>query len=238
MRSHRVVWLALALAIEIAAGGLVFAAGGESVREMLRRVLTPAESVAKVTLERSDPFGGPRTRERGRVWFLPGRGLRYRSVERGGQDVVIDRAKDAFLVYNPQERVLYRGAYGRAPARLRRLIAEPERALTGDLRPVAERRAAGGTLRDGFRIGGRSLGDSARDVTLWIAGDARTGLPRWVSLASETDTLWVEFREWKLQKAPRADDLATGAPKGTREEPLDPRELLERSGPGAKRESR
>lgn len=222
--------LAAALAAAALAGSLAAAAGSDdAVRAMVRRVVGAPESVARVTLERSDPFGGPPSREHGKVWYLPGRGLRYRSLERAGQDIVIDRRRDAFLLYSARDRVLYRGAYGRAPARLRSLIAEPERALTGDLKPAPERNVAMGAARDGYRVGGGSPDDETRGVSLWIAPDPRSGLPRWVRLASEADTLWVEFRDWSFAKSAREGDLAIGAPRGTREEPLDPRELLERS---------
>ncbi|MGE5175347.1 MAG: hypothetical protein ACM3JJ_03150 [Hyphomicrobiales bacterium] len=222
----------------LAASVLGAAPSDTPVRAMLRPVLDAAESVARVTLERSDPFGGPPSRERGRAWYLPGRGLRYRSLEPGGQDVVIDRRADAFLLYSPREAVLYRGAFARAPERLRRLIAEPERALTGDLEPAPERAVAMGGARDGFRVGGTTKDASGRAVTLWLAADPRSGLPRWVRLASETDTLWAEFTDWKFERSARDRDLKVGAPKGTREEPLDPRELLEDAEPGAKGESR
>lgn len=230
--------LLVALRVLLAAGVAASAQDADPARVMIRRVLESSEAVSRVTLSRSDPFGGPPSHERGRVWYLPGRGLRYRSLEKGGQDVVIDRRRDAFLLYSPREAVLYRGAYGRAPDRLRRLIAEPERALAGDLAPAPERRDVPGGARDGYRIGGGSLSEPARKVSLWVAGDPQSGLPRWVSLASETDTLWVEFHEWRFETKARERDLSISAPKGTREEPLDPRDLLERAGPGRTGESR
>jgi hypothetical protein len=202
-----------------------------AVGAMIRRVLASPQATARVTIERSDPFGGPPTRERGRIWFLPGRGLRYRSTEKGGQDVVIDRAKDAFLLYSPQEEVLYRGVYGRAPARLRRLIEEPEREITSKLSPVPERRDVRGTARDGHRLRAAALGEKEGKVSVWASRDPGSGLPRFVSLASDVDTVLVEFRDWKFQAKARPADLASSAPKGIREEPLDPRELLDRAGP-------
>jgi hypothetical protein len=205
---------------------------------MIRRVLAAPEATARLTIERSDPFGGPPTRERGRIWFLPGRGLRYRSSERGGQDIVIDRAREAFLLYSPAEEVVYRGPYDRAPSRLRRLIAEPERALPASLRPTAERRVVGGRARDGYHLRTASLGDSLPEISVWVSGDAGSGFPRWIALATDVDTVTVEFRDWTLLSAARASDLALSAPRGTREEPLDPRELLERTGPGGGAESR
>jgi hypothetical protein len=220
-------------AIAIGAAALAADDGQDGVVAMIRRVLAAPEATARVTIERSDPFGGPPARERGRVWFLPGRGLRYRSAEKGGQDVVIDRVKDSFTMYSPQEEVLYRGAYGRAPARLRRLIAEPEQAMATNLSPVAERRTIQGARRDGHRLRAAALGDSLGTVSVWISRDSDSGLPRFVSIASDVDTVLVEFREWKFQKKARPSDLASSAPRGVREEPLDPRELLERAGPGA-----
>ena len=201
------------------------------VATMIRRVLASPQATARVTIERSDPFGGPPTRERGRIWFLPGRGLRYRSTEKGGQDVVIDRGKDAFLLYSPQEEVLYRGAYGRAPARLRRLIEEPQQEITSKLSPVAERRNVRGTAREGHRLRAAALGEKEGKVSVWASRDPGSGLPRFVSLASDVDTVLFEFRDWKFQSKARPADLVSSAPKGTREEPLDPRELLERAGP-------
>ena len=229
--------VALALWSAAIAAGAASAFSDESadlVATMIRRVLAGPEATARVTIERSDPFGGPPARERGRVWFLPGRGLRYRSAEKGGQDVVIDRVKDSFTMYSPQEGTLYRGAYGRAPARLRRLIAEPEHAMTANLSPVAERREIGSVPRAGYRLGTSALGDSAGRVSVWVSRDADSGLPRFVSLASDVDTVLVEFREWKLQAKARPGDLESSAPRGTREEPLDPRELFDRAGPGSK----
>ena len=136
-------------------------------------------------------------------------------------------------MYSPQEEVLYRGAYGRAPARLRRLIAEPEQSTATNLSPVAERRTIRGARRDGHRLRAAALGDSAGKVSVWISRDSDSGLPRFVSIASDVDTVLVEFREWKFQTKARPGDLASSAPRGVREEPLDPRELLERAGPGA-----
>jgi len=182
-------------AIAIGSAGLAAEPGADGVVAMIRRVLAAPEATARVTIERSDPFGGAPARERGRVWFLPGRGLRYRSAEKGGQDVVIDRAKDSFTMYSPQEEVLYRGAYGRAPARLRRLIAEPEQSTATNLSPVAERRTIRGARRDGHRLRAAALGDSAGKVSVWISRDSDSGLPRFVSIASDVDTVLVEFRE-------------------------------------------
>lgn len=223
------------IAAAMGAGAAVAAdEGADQVVAMVRRIFVAPEATARVTIERSDPFGGSPAREQGRIWFLPGRGLRYRSGEKGGQDLVIDRAKDSFLMYSSQEEILYRGAYGRAPARLRRLIEEPEEALSKKLSPTAERRDVRGAGRDGHRLRADALGEKAGKMSLWISRDARSGLPRFVSLASDVDTVVVEFREWKLHSKARPADLVSSAPRGVREEPLDPREFLERAGPGGK----
>lgn len=226
---------AIAVSAAFAIGAAIAADdGADGVVAMVRRVFSAPEATARVTIERSDPFGGPPAREQGRIWFLPGRGLRYRSAEKGGQDLVIDRAKDSFSMYSSQEEVLYRGAYGRAPARLRRLIEEPEEALSKKLSPEAERRHVRGTARDGHRLRADALGEKAGKMSLWISRDSGSGLPRFVSLASDVDTVLVEFRDWKLHSKARAADLVSSAPRGAREEPLDPREFLERAGPGGK----
>lgn len=207
----------------------------EDVRASFRRILTAPEARASMTIERSDPFGGEPSRERGSLWILPGRGLRYRSSLRGGQEVVIDREREAFLLYSPSERTVYRAPYSRAPARLRRLIAEPERFLRADLNATPERRLVGGRERDGFRLRGVSVGDSLPEVSVWMERDRATGFPRWVTVSSSTDTVSIEFGDWTIAPRPRAADLAVSAPAGTKEAPLDPRELLERRNSGESR---
>lgn len=208
---------------------------GKPVDAMLRRVVTAPEVTSRVILERSDPFGGPPDRERGRIWYLPGRGLRYRSEKKGGQDLVIDRERDAFLLYSPSERVVYRAPFARAPLHLRRLIAEPERVLEEDLRATPERRIIHGTERSGYRLRPASRGDSLQDVTTWIAADPKTGLPRWIAVCSEAESVLVELEGLAIRGAARPADLSVSAPKGTREEPLDPRELLGREDRGESR---
>ncbi len=198
----------------------------EAVHAMLRRVADSAEATARVWIERSDPFGGPPDREGGRLWYLPGRGLRYRSERKGGQELVIDRASDAFLLYSPTQRVIYRAPFARAPLQIRRLIADPERILAKDLRSTPERRVIRGAARPGFRLRSASLGDSIGEVSTWIAADPSTGLPRWIAVSSEDDSVLVELDGFALLKAARPRDLTLSAPRGTREEPLDPRELL------------
>ena len=198
----------------------------EAVHAMLRRLVTAPEATSRVVIERSDPFGGAPDRERGRLWYLPGRGLRYRSDRRGGQDLVIDRDRDAFLLYSPSERRLYRAPFARAPLRIRRLIVEPERILEKDLRPVPERRTIHGVARSGYRLRSASLGDSLGEVATWIAADPSSGLPRWIAITSEAESVLVDLEGLGLRKKAKPGDLASSAPKGTPEEPLDPREFL------------
>jgi hypothetical protein len=230
IRARPTAAVLLLAAGSIAAVAAIGAAPREEVRETFRRVLAAPEATARMIIERSDPFGGSPSRESGRLWLLPGRGLRYRSSEKGGQELVIDKAREVFLLYSPSEPMVYRAPYARAPARLRRLIAEPERFLSADLAATAERRPVRGGMRDGFRIRSGSLGDSLPEVSVWLARDARSGLPHWVTVSSPTDTVWIEFRDWSLAKAARPSDLILSAPPGTPEAPLDPRELLERGG--------
>src|SRR5690349_23593585 len=75
----------------------------DAVTKSLRRVLTAPEAVANVVLERSDPFGGPPERERGQVWYVPGRGLRYRADGSHGIQLGLDREGDRMLLYRPAE---------------------------------------------------------------------------------------------------------------------------------------
>jgi hypothetical protein len=197
-----------------------------AVHAILRRVITAPEVTARVWIERSDPFGGPPALERARLWYLPGRGLRYRSERKGGHEMVIDRERDAFLVYSPTERLVYRAPFARSPHQMRQLIAEPERILAKDLRSTPEQRVIGGTPRSGYRLQSASLGDSLGEVSTWIAADPSTGLPRWIAITSEAESVLVELRGLTLLKTARPRDLTLSAPKGTPEEPLDPRELL------------
>lgn len=210
---------------------LVFAAlatGEESaVTRMLERVLTAREATASVVLERSDPFGGPPERERGRVWYIPGRGLRYRADGAHGLQLALDRMADRMLLYRPAEPKLYRAPWAKAPAKLRRLVAEPERVLHGSFGAEPERRDVRGATRAGWKLRPASLGDSLSRVSVWISADSKSGLPRFVSLGSDVDTLLVEFRSWSFPKSARPGDLTVRVPAGTPEAPLDPRELLD-----------
>jgi hypothetical protein len=158
---------------------------------ILRPVVTAPEVTSRVLLERSDPFGGPPAREHGRLWYLPGRGLRYRSDKKNGQDFLIDRTQGTFLLYNPADTVVYRAPFDRAPVRLRRLIVEPERILEKNLRAVPERRVIHGVARDGYRLKSESLGDSLREVSTWIGADPKSGLPRWIAVDSEAESVLV-----------------------------------------------
>jgi hypothetical protein len=198
----------------------------EEVERMLARLLRAPESRARVFITRSDPFGGPGERTAGRIWFLPGRGLRFRSEERGGEDIVVDREKAAFLVYRPTEGVLYRAEWDRAPARMRQLILSPEKLLDADYGAARERRLAGGAWREGYRLHRASPGDSLPNASVWLAADPATGLPRWVSAAGDEDSVEVEFRTITI--LPKADpqDLVLTLPRGVSTQPLDPRDLL------------
>jgi hypothetical protein len=198
----------------------------ENVERMLARLLRAPEFHSRVLITRSDPFGGPPERTAGRVWFLPGRGLRFKYEEKSGEDIVVDREKGLFLVYRPSERVLYRSDWDRAPARMKSLIMEPERILDADYRAVRERRKAGGAWRDGYRIHRAASSDSLPSMTVWVAADPATGLPRWVSAGGEEDSVEVEFRSIVILSKANPRDLVLNVPSRVRTEPLDPRELL------------
>jgi hypothetical protein len=198
----------------------------DALTRTLRRVLTAREATATVVLERSDPFGGPPERERGRVWYIPGRGLRYRVDGSRGLQLALDRAADRMILYRPAEPRVYRTPWAKAPSKLRRLVAEPERVLRGASGATSESRRVHGAARPGWKLRPASLGDSDARVSLWVSLDPKSGLPRFVSLGSDADTLLVEFRSWSFPKA-RPGDLEVRVPRGTPEAPLDPRELLD-----------
>lgn len=219
------------------AGGLLgagllaagLAAGADSPVDRMVRPLVQAGSVsAQVLLDRSDPFGGRPERSRGRLWYQPGRGLRVRFERGGGEEILADRAKGAFFLYRVEEGTVYRAPWERAPARIRRLIEEPERILESDLRARPERRLVGGAVRDGYRLRDASLSDSEAKVSLWVAADPKSGLLRWIAIAAEDDSIWIELRSLARSRTARARDLALSAPRGAKVEPLDPRELLPR----------
>ena len=210
----------------------------DAVTRALRRVLTAREATAAVTLERSDPFGGPPDRERGRVWYIPGRGLRYRADGAKGHQLSIDRSADRMWLYRPAEPKLYKAPWSKAPSKLRRLVAEPERVLRGSLGAEAERREVRGATRAGWRLRPASLGDSLARVSAWVFLDPKSGLPRFVSLGSDVDTLLVEFRSWSFPNGARPRDLEVRVPAGTPEAPLDPRDLLDPKDERGSRERR
>ncbi|HYQ90101.1 MAG TPA: hypothetical protein VEU09_10805 [Candidatus Binatia bacterium] len=198
----------------------------EEVEAMLARLLRAPESRARVFITRSDPFGGPGERTAGRLWFLPGRGLRFHSEERGGEDIVVDHEKGAFLVYRPTEGVLYRAEWDRAPARMRQLVLTPEKLLDADYVAVRERRRQGGVWRAGYRLQRASPADSLPNVSVWLAADPATGLPRWVNAGGDEDSLEVEFRSITLLPKAEPHDLVLSLPRGVTTQPLDPRDLL------------
>ncbi len=198
----------------------------ETVERMLARLLRAPEFHSRIVISRSDPFGGPAERTIGRVWFLPGRGLRFRSEEHGGEDIVADREKGTFQVYRPSEGVLYKAEWERAPARLRQLVQEPERILDADYRAVKERRRVAGAWREGYRLHRASLGDSLPDVSVWVAPDPASGLPRWVSAGGEEDSIEVEFSSIAILTKANPRDLTMNLPRRVRTQPLDPRDLL------------
>jgi len=198
----------------------------EAVERMLARLLRAPEFHSRIVITRSDPFGGPAERTTGRVWSLPGRGLRFRSEEHGGEDPVADREKGTFQVYRPSEGVLYKAEWESAPARLRQLVQEPERILDADYRAVKERRRVAGAWREGYRLHRASLGDSLPDVSVWVAPDPASGLPRWVSAGGEEDSIEVEFSSISILTKANPRDLTMNLPRRVRTQPLDPRDLL------------
>lgn len=226
MSKARLCVLALLGAFSLCAFHYQLSSPREQVERMIARLLHAPEFHARVFITRSDPFGGPGERTAGRIWFLPGRGLRFRSEERGGEDIVADRQKGVFLIYRPSEEVLYRAEWERAPARMRQFILQPERILDADYRAVRERRRAGGAWREGYRVQRASPGDSLPNVTVWVAADPATGLPRWVTAGSDEDSVEVEFRSITILTRADPRDLVMDVPERVRTEPLDPRDLL------------
>ena len=230
----------LRFAFSIALVAAAVAAGADTnpdgaVRAMVAKLVTAPEVVSGVIIERSDPFGGTPDRERGRVWYIPGRGLRYRSSRPGGQDVVIDRERGVFLVYSPSEKTLYRAPFQRAPARLRKMIQEPDRLLASDFRAVVDTRPVHGASRAGYRLRSVALGDSIPEVSTWIASGASGDLLRWIAFASQDDSVLIELQGLALRKSAKASDLVVSAPAGIHEEPLDPHELFEKGRSGESR---
>ena len=91
---------------------------------------------------------------------------------------------------------------------------------------MPERRTVRGVARSGYRLRSASLADSLAEVSTWIAADPTSGLPRWIAVTSDADSVLVELEHLTILKKARPRDVATSAPNGTPEEPLDPRELL------------
>ncbi|HZI89479.1 MAG TPA: hypothetical protein VFD83_03400, partial [Candidatus Polarisedimenticolia bacterium] len=89
-----------------------------------------------------------------------------------------------------------------------------------------ERQRAGGAMRDGYRLHRASLGDSLPSVSVWLAADPATGLPRWVRAGEEEDAVEIEFRAITLLSKANPRDLELTLPRSVRTEPLDPRDLL------------
>jgi len=202
------------------------AAADAPVDRMVRPLIESRSVTAQILLSRSDPFGGPPERSRGRLWYQPGRGLKVRFERGGGEEILADKVQGAFFLYRAAERTVYRAPWERAPRRIRKLIETPESILDADLRARAERRDVGGAARDGYRLREASLGDSTGRVALWVSADPGSGLLRWIALAAEDDSVWIELRGISLGRTARARDLTLSAPRGTKVEPLDPRELL------------
>ncbi len=228
---------ALLLACAGACVALAASAGGPrgaepAIDRMLRPIVEARAVTAQVVIERSDPFGGPPERSTGRVWYQPGRGLRVRFDRHGGEEIVADRAQGALYLYRVSEGTVYRAPWERAPRRLRRLVEEPGRLLEADLGARPESRVLGGRSRDGYRLREASVGDSTARVSTGVGADPRSGLLRWIALASEDDSVSIELRGLKLLSTARARDLALSAPRSAPVQPLDPRDLL------PKRESR
>src|SRR6185436_3381874 len=106
MRFERAIRLGAAAMSGLLLLGAQSVSPKEQVDRMLARLLRAPEFRSRVVITRSDPFGGPPEHSAGRVWFLPGRGLRFHSEERGGEDIVLDREKGVFLVYRPSEQTV------------------------------------------------------------------------------------------------------------------------------------
>jgi hypothetical protein len=216
------------LAAPLLLAAMLGAGSDAPVDRMLRPILKAPSVTARVLLYQSDPFGGPPEESSGRAWYQPGRGLRVRLERGGGEEVLADRSKGGFFLYRVREGTVYHAPWERTPARLRRLVEEPDRILASDLRARAERRRMLGSDREGFRVRDASLGDSTTRVSLWIAPDPKSGLLRWITLAADEDTIWIELKGLALKKSASEADLRLSAPRDAKMEPLDPRELLPR----------
>jgi hypothetical protein len=198
------------------------------VRAMVRTILDAPEVTSDVVLERSDPFGGDPDIERGKLWYLPGRGLRFKSSRTHGHDMVVDRGKEKFYLYSPNENVIYQAPFEKAPARIRTLIQDPDRVLDKDLRAVAQARTIQGRSRHGYRILSTGIGDSLTSVAIWVAPDPSTRQLHWLSISTPSDSLLIELRALTIRKKAEPGHLTLSAPASATEQPLDPREMLGR----------
>ena len=198
------------------------------VRAMVRSILDAPEVTSDVVLERSDPFGGSPDVERGKLWYLPGRGLRFKSSRTHGHDMVVDRGKEKFYLYSPNENVIYQAPFEKAPARIRTLIQDPDRVLDKNLRAVAQSRTIQGRSRRGYRILSTGIGDSLTSVAIWVAPDPSTRQLHWLSISTPADSLLIELRALTIRKKAEPRHLALSAPASAAVEPLDPREMLGR----------
>jgi len=198
------------------------------VRAMVRTILDAPEVTSDVVLERSDPFGGDPDVERGQLWYLPGRGLRFKSSRTHGHDMAVDRVKEKFYLYSPNENVIYQAPFDKAPARIRKLIEDPDRVLDQNLRAVAQTRTIQGRSRRGYQILSTGIGDSLTSVAIWVAPDPSTRQLHWLSISTPADTLLIELRALTIRKKAEPGHLTLSAPASATVEPLDPREMLGR----------
>jgi hypothetical protein len=230
----RSAWVVMAAATVLALGVPLEprrAAGSDpasDVRAMVRTILDAPEVVSDVVLERSDPFGGDPDIERGKLWYLPGRGLRFKSSRTHGHDMVVDRGKEKFYLYSPNENVIYQAPFEKAPARIRTLIQDPDRVLDKNLRAVAQARTIQGRSRPGYQILSTGIGDSLTSVAIWVAPDPSTRQLHWLSISTPADSLLIELRALTIRKKAEPGHLTLSAPASATEQPLDPREMLGR----------
>ena len=231
---RRSAWVVTAAVTVLALGAPVerrSAAGSDpvsEVRTMVRTLLDAPEVMSDVVLERTDPFGGDPDVERGKLWYLPGRGLRFKSSRTHGHDMVVDRGKEKFYLYSPNENVIYQAPFDKAPARIRTLIEDPDRVLDKNLRAVAQARTIQGRSRHGYRILSTGIGDSLTSVAIWVAPDPSTRQLHWLSISTPADSLLIELRGLTIRKKAEPGHLTLSAPASATVEPLDPREMLGR----------
>ncbi|HZV90802.1 MAG TPA: hypothetical protein VFF34_02210 [Candidatus Nitrosocosmicus sp.] len=232
MRRSAWVMTAAAVVLALGASGEPRSAAGSDpaaeVRAMVRTILDAPEVTSDVVLERSDPFGGDPDVERGQLWYLPGRGLRFKSSRTHGHDMAVDRGKEKFYLYSPNENVIYQAPFEKAPARIRKLIQDPDRVLDENLRAVAQTRTIQGRSRRGYQILSTGIGDSLTSVGIWVAPDPSTRQLHWLSISTPADTLLIELRALTIRKKAEPGHLTLSAPANATVEPLDPREMLGR----------